>query len=369
MTNTAEALEIEVIKNRNIIQSHHHLTLGEHRLVTSCVQVINDRTSENRPIKIRVEDFAKAWNVSRSTAHVQLQGACDKMWQREIKLGLSGASKGMETLRWLQRKIILDSGEVEIHFSDKIYKVIHSISSDESVPILLSTITKFNCQHTHRIYDNMKAKNPDGRDTWRWETSVAEFRDILDLKDKYTIWGELRRSVINVVCDEITKHTEMSLTWRITSKVSRAVDRIEFSGELKPDEKYLTKDNLPKLATRIDPNFAPTDKTLQTLLSDGMSMEFIEREIPRFVIFFEEEGSSHKSWQAKFIRHCDMYWRNTAAGKQSELFTPSQAGKPARGGKTAKAGSRTLTEDGEDVGSPRGLEALGKRFTDRSWAE
>lgn len=363
MHDSAEELDIEVIKNRSIIQSHHQLTLGEHRLVTSCVQVINDRTSENRPIRIRVEDFARAWQISRPAAHVQLQGACDKMWQREIRLELSGSNKGMESLRWLQRKIVLESGEVEIHFSDKIYKAIHSISNDEGVPVLLATISKFNCQHTHRIYDNMKAQNHGGQDIWRWELSIAELREVLDLQDKYQRWAELRRRVIEVACAEVTEHTEFNMTWNITKKISRYVDRIEFVGELKPDEDYTGKNNLPKLATRIDPNFEPTDKTLQILLAEGMPIEFIQKELPRFIMYFEEEGSSHKSWQAKFIRHCDMYWANSAAGRQTELFSDSRS---TKGG---KRNAQTYDEKGNAIANPDTLEDRIKRLQDRSWAE
>ncbi|MDP2129194.1 MAG: RepB family plasmid replication initiator protein [Pseudohongiella sp.] len=364
MSVAEQLTEVEVIKNRNIIQSCYQLTLGEHRLITSCIQVINDRTSENKPITLHVEQFAKAWGISRSTAHGQLQEASNKMWDRVIHINLAGSKKGVESIRWLQRKVDFESGEIELHFTDKIYREMYKIADDARVPILLSTMAQFNCQHSHRIYDMMCSKQPSESDTWRWEVSLDNLRAFLDIKDRYPVWADLRKWVIVVVTDEISTHTEFVLAWNVTEKIGRAISKIEFVAKLKKDRDIPSQQNIQKMKTQISLDFYPQEITFNILREQGMPDEFILGQVQSFILFFHERGDVTNTWQSKFVEHCKMWWRSTGGAGQGDLF-PRQTVMPGKKGPQ----SRAVSSEQKPAKDSRSLEAMVERFTDRTWAD
>ena len=367
-----ESSEVEVIKNRNIIESCYQLTIGEHRLITSCIQVINDRTCENKPIRIRVEEFAKAWGISRPSAHGQLKEACDRMWDRVIHISLAGSRKGVESVRWLQRKIDFECGEVELHFTDKIYREMYKIADDARVPILLSTMAKFTYSHSHRIYDNMCSRQPLAANSWRWELSLVELRDVLDIKSRYPVWADLRKWVIVPAAEEISKHSEFSLVWNVIAKEGRSISKIEFVAAIKQGRELTTRSNLPRMKTEISPDFYPQESTISILITQGMTEDFILSQVPRFILYFQERGDMHNTWQTKFVAHCELHWRSENAGsKQSELFPrPSSTRVKAsktfdhRSGKWEGNGG----QGGRNVKPSQSLDEFINRATDRSWA-
>lgn len=338
--------EIEIIKNRSIIQSCFQLSVGEHRLITSCIQIINDRTADNKPIRIHVEQFAKAWNISRQAAHDQLQACTQKLWDRVIYLPTLGKKKGVESIRWIQRKVDYEEGEIELHFSEKIYNELYRIADDSRVPTLLSTMSKFNCQHSHRVYDILLSKRVNEQPAWLWEVTITDFKATLDINESYKRWVDLKKWVIDPVTDEINKHSDLSVTW-VPEKQGKSIHRIIFNVVAKTDHKVIGHP-VATLKTRISEDFVPHDLSYQALEGKGISREFAESEIPSFILYYSEKNKLSDTWQTLFVTHCLNKWK--WHNKQADLF-------------------KDVNQPPKIADGSKGMERTLQRLTDRSWAE
>lgn len=296
----------EVIKNRSIIEACYNLSMGEHRIVNCCQLIINDRSESNSPIKIRVQDYAEAWGVTRATAHNQISDAVEQMWHREIRMQMTGNKKGFDSVRWLQRKMEFSNGEVELYFSDKLYQEMYEINEDSIVAAIFNNMVNFKCNHTHRVYENLLSRRFNN-ENWEWDVGLDSLREILVLSGSYKNWSDLKKYVISVTCGEINKFCEFNVNWEISGKEGRTITRVKFVAQMKP-EKLRPVQVMQSIKTNISPNFKPNDQTLELLESKGYTKEFIAEQRMLFIIYFTERGDRTNTWQVKFINHCAMKW-------------------------------------------------------------
>ena len=64
-----------------------------------------------------------------------------------------------------------------------------------------------------------------------------------------------------------------------------------------------------KMKTRpIDKNWIPDNDAKEILIKSGINEEFIEKEIPEFVLYWTERKEESDIWNSKFIAHIRRQW-------------------------------------------------------------
>lgn len=76
--------------------------------------------------------------------------------------------------------------------------------------------------------------------------------------------------------------------------------------------------------TAIDSSWRPSDAVYQLLAQHNIPREFIEEQVPEFVLYWQERGQQNHSWGSKFAKHVMHEFREYEIRKAKQ-----QAVKPA----------------------------------------
>lgn len=134
---------------------------------------------------------------------------------------------------------------------------------------------------------------------------------------------------------------EVGRTWN--SKFIQHVKRqwVRYSSALENDTE-------PK---RIPENWQPSNDVFDVLRLANIDMEFAQRQVAEFLLFWRESNQLYASWNTKFLQHVKYHW-----AKQHALV-PSQQGNHHAGQQSAHSTSSTRDR------------SLVQDLTDRSWAQ
>lgn len=66
--------------------------------------------------------------------------------------------------------------------------------------------------------------------------------------------------------------------------------------------------------TQIDNHWAPSADAMEILVEKAaIRREFVEDAIPEFVLYWQERGESHRTWNTKFVQHVRVQWAKYTA--------------------------------------------------------
>ena len=134
---------------------------------------------------------------------------------------------------------------------------------------------------------------------------------------------------------------EVARTWN--SKFIQHVKRqwVRYSSALEHDTE-------PK---RIPDNWQPSSEVFDVLRLAEIKMEFAQKQVAEFVLFWRESNQLYASWNTKFLQHVKYHW-----AKQHALVPITQQGNHHAGQQAPNISTRTRD---------RGLT---EQLNDRSWA-
>lgn len=101
---------------------------------------------------------------------------------------------------------------------------------------------------------------------------------------------------------------------------------------------------------RIPENWQPSRDVYDVLRLANIDIDFAQRQVPEFVLYWRDSNQVHSSWNTKFLQHVKFHW-----ARQHALTTHSEAGQDAGQqdpSRTSRTRDRSLVQD----------------LTDRSWA-
>ncbi len=134
---------------------------------------------------------------------------------------------------------------------------------------------------------------------------------------------------------------EVGRTWN--SKFIQHVKRqwVRYSSALEHDTE-------PK---RIPENWQPSSEVFDVLRLAEIKMDFAQKQVAEFVLFWRESNQLYASWNTKFLQHVKYHW-----AKQHALAPIAQQGTHHAGQQPANLSTRTRDH------------RLAEQINDRSWA-
>ena len=279
-----------VIKANALIEAGYQLTTNEQRLILSAIASIpkNEPINPNVGYCVAKSDFVKL-GVNPKTANREIRDACDRLFNRYVSIK---TEQGEFKTRWVQditkydqewalynRDFFINTiGEdpdehdcilAAITFSRSIIPFLTELKSNFT-QYMLSDIKGFSSAYSFRLYEFIMQFKATGF----VRISLTEFRNRLDLGDKYPATKDLRVYVIDVAIKEINEKSPLKAKYELIKKGRKFV-AVKFTFELKEKAKK-TKENTERDPNTIDwvngqtDNEAKNTPSWQTKgLSDG----------------------------------------------------------------------------------------------------
>lgn len=264
-----------VVKSNQVIEASYQLSAVEQRIVLAAIS----RIPKNQPITdeelypVSVNEL-KQLGVHEKTAYRDLKEGINRLYERSINLSIEDKSIKM---RWVQEIQFLDSQSViGIRFSKPILPFISNLSR-EFTKYALSDIAGINSGYGIRIYELLVQYKQIGKR----EISVENLRTMLELGNKYPLFADFKKRVIDTAIDQINEYSPLKVTFE-QKKTGRKVTHILFSFEEKTKKiKNIQRDfyQLSDAQIHLFGNQLSRLHELSYLASEGESYEVLASKI------------------------------------------------------------------------------------------
>ena len=133
--------------------------------------------------------------------------------------------------RWVQKIDFMDSrGVIGIRFSKDILPFLSNLST-EFTKYLASDLIGVTSTYAIRLYELLVQYQSIGKR----EISVVDLRWMFELQNKYPVWADLKRWVIDQAVKEINEFSPLSVTYE-TKKTGRKITSINLRFKQKPKQ-------------------------------------------------------------------------------------------------------------------------------------
>lgn len=217
----------KINRENPIIEAFYLLSGLEQRLLLVAMSsVVNLKViSERKYLYVKISDFNASNNLETIDFN-SVKKVLNRFYERSIHIVIKGVS--IKT-RWVQDVCFIDEEEVVgIRISQTLIPFIDSLYMD--VQKYLSTdILRVNNFYSVKIYNLLIFENTEPT----FSIEVDKLRELLGVGERYQLYADLKRWVIDVALNQIRQHTVNNITYT-EHKIGRKVNKLIFA--IKPDQ-------------------------------------------------------------------------------------------------------------------------------------
>lgn len=222
--------KIVVTKDNHLIQNAgYELSLSEQRVILLCIGRINskEKIPDNYGFTVTANDFDRELGVDKDNAYRDLRAAVNKLYKRTIKLDKDDPDSER---RWIYEKAAFKSkGEITLYFSPSILPYLTALK-ERFTSYKLKDVAQFESSYSFRFYELFSSWK--GKDELK--VDVAWIRDALQLDDKYSNTGDLKRRVVIPAVNDIQKFSNLNVTFDQVKR-GKEITHFVFKYSVKPE--------------------------------------------------------------------------------------------------------------------------------------
>ena len=215
-----ESVHFTVVQDNALINASYTLTLNEKRLLLLAISKVNPLSKAwltGGEVVIHASEWVDTFGGDIKNAYPILKESMEQLYNRSIVLW--GDSENGEQIRWLSRKkYLLREGQITISLGRECLEYISGMV-DYFTSYKLLAVSGFRSVHSIRIYEIARQFVATG---WR-HIEIDDLRRMLQLENHYPIWQDFKRRVIDSACKEISKKSDLKLTYDIVKKGRKVV--------------------------------------------------------------------------------------------------------------------------------------------------
>ena len=194
-----------IVKSNQVIEASYTLTTIEQRLILSAIAQVpkGEEISDDVLYPLTTKNLVKLGGDGKAS-HKEFKDAVNRLYERSIVLRDGDES---DSFRWIQEKIFKGSTIAFIRFSKPILPFLSNLKA-EFTKYLESDIVGMSSPYSIRFYELIMQYRSVGHR----EISLEDLRWMFQLQNKYPVWADLKKRVIEQATKEINEHSPYNLT-------------------------------------------------------------------------------------------------------------------------------------------------------------
>lgn len=196
--------DIIISKANSFVQASYSMTLDEMRILSLTLGAFNPKNPTKRDFEFTVDEFCKHFpDVDPKSAYTQVQQAIVKIARRDMVL--RDDEKMFVAVPFLtKRTYFKQEGRFRIEFHDELMPYIAELHG-KYTEYQLVNIGAFTSTHSIRFYELCSQYRDTG---WR-QTSLDDLKDWLQVTNKYPLYADFRKRVIEPAIAEINAKSDL----------------------------------------------------------------------------------------------------------------------------------------------------------------
>lgn len=194
-----------IVKSNQVVEASYTLTTIEQRLILSAIAQVpkGEEVSDDVLYPLATEDLIKLGGDKKSS-HKEFKDAVNRLYERSIVLRDGDES---DSFRWIQEKVFNGPSMAFVRFSKPILPFLSNLKA-EFTKYLESDIVGMSSPYAIRIYELMMQYRSVGKR----EITLEDLRWMFQLENKYPVWADLKRWVLDQATKEINEYSPYKLT-------------------------------------------------------------------------------------------------------------------------------------------------------------
>ena len=219
-----------VTQDNVLISSSYAMSLNEKRLLVLALSKIDPMGKawlDGGTVKVTAKEWAEVFKLDAKSSYKRLKQAADDLYNRSVRIW--GDNHNGKQIRWLSaEEYQANDGYVEISFGREMVYYLSGMV-DQFTSYQLLKVSGLKSIHSIRMYELAKQFSGTG---WRY-IELGDLRDMLNLKDSYSNWRDLKKRVIDRACTEVTAKSDLKLSYQPIKK-GRSVHAIKLIVKQRP---------------------------------------------------------------------------------------------------------------------------------------
>lgn len=259
-----------IYKSNDIIEASYTLSVNEQRLLLACISQIKSDEEIGNQYVISVEQARDLFydNKGKDKAFRDLKTASKRLYDRGIHMKSSDGSEEMFT-RWVSTvKFNKDEQTATLYFHSEIKPYISQLKANFT-KYRLKHITQLTSVYAIRIYEMIVSWYSQNQPYKEYK--IDDFKELLQIGDKYSQFGEFKRFVTAPALEQINTHTdfELEISYR---KVGRSFKYIQLRFNRKPEFELAESLNQKK----VQHNLSEAEQKSRAIEKQRKTAEFEE---------------------------------------------------------------------------------------------
>lgn len=194
-----------IVKSNQVIEASYTLTTLEQRLILSAIAQIpkGEEVSDDVLYQISTKNLVKLGGDEKAS-HQEFKDTVNRLYERSIVLRDHDES---DSFRWIQQKVFKGSNLAFIRFSKPILPFLSNLKA-EFTKYLESDIVGMSSPYSIRFYELIMQYRSVGKR----EISLEDLRWMFQLQNKYPVWADLKKRVIDQAIKEINEYSPYNLS-------------------------------------------------------------------------------------------------------------------------------------------------------------
>lgn len=230
--------EHNTVAANDIIKGKQSMTLQTARLIRLLVTQIAERDKDLKTYTCKITDLAKFLNIDSSNLYKDIFKICECAMKSVVYIGTGNTKHPWELFHWVSTAKYDGKGTLTLRLSDEIKPYVLELEK-WFTQYKLKNILEFNSYYAIRLYEIIKCEDgASGNMQSELEFEIEELRQYFDCENKYKLFADFKRKVIEVAVREINEKSDIWLkpTYK---KWGRAYTSVSF--EIHANFKRFTK--------------------------------------------------------------------------------------------------------------------------------
>jgi len=219
-----------IVQHNDLIASKYDLNLSEMRLILEAVHNVEKDDIDFKEYEINVEAFLQLVDSKNVSEYSRVKEFCKTILSKPLEIP-RGEGKYM-FCNWFSN-IEYDEKKRKINYSfDPKLKPYLIELKEKFTRFDIRILLKFKSFYALRIYMLLKTETWKGNQV-EYIMKLDEFREMLKLGDKYTLYGHFKSRVLDIAKKYINEVSDIEIDFE-DIKIGRKVDSIRFKVKRKP---------------------------------------------------------------------------------------------------------------------------------------
>lgn len=206
---------------RDVRTLRYGLTVQQQRIIVYLISKVCKDDTELKRVKFNISEYCDICNLQKNgTEFNRIKESLKSL--RDKSYWIKNEQGDEILFAWLDSIIIRKNKSVEVVLSEALRPYLLNLSQSFTAYELINALC-LRGRYSLRLYELCKSYLWLGK----WETSVDNFRETMHVGDKYKLFKELKRNVIDCSINEINKFCDVSISYK-TIKQGRSISKIVF---------------------------------------------------------------------------------------------------------------------------------------------